>query len=343
MQEYARDVRIWALAFAVSACSFRPTPLSTTTDSPDAGAAVPGDWWNTDFTTRLPITIVNGSNAALPIGFQIGVPYDLVAAPCASTSTAHDDVRAVYRGAEIVRVIDRVGPPAWTWFRLSAPIAAGATSTGDYWLYCDNPAAPALQDLGSAVFDFYDSFDALDTTRWTASHSPTIANGMLQCQSLQSDVGVVTKQSVTALAHAVDFAIVMQTGDAHWWGGFQDGTVDGPPWTLWDQPDPGTSGTVSPSYSDTNGNMWTGTFIAQDTVEHIYGVEDEATTMIFSADDRVVQIEPYAPSDPPPSSLDIRLWNNSLNSGQTISFDWVRLRQAVVPAPTASVGSADHI
>ena len=313
-------------------------------DSPDAGSAAPGDWWNTDFTTRLPITIVNGSSAELPIGFQIGLPYDVAGAQCASTSASHSDVRTVYHDAEIPRVIDSVGPPAWTWFRLSAPIAAGATSTGDYWLYCDDPAAPAIPDLGSAVFDFYDPFDQLDTTRWTVSHGASVGSGMLHCPTGQTDVGVVSTQSVAALAHAVELAIVMQTGDAHWWGGFQDGTVDGPPWAIWDQPDPGDSGTVSPSYADTSGDTVTGNSVTQDAAEHIYGVEDEASTATFTIDDTVVQTMPYQPdANPPPSNFDIKLWNMSLNSGQDISFDWVRLRQTVAPAPTASAGSADHI
>jgi len=90
----------------------------------------PPNWWDPAWSSRMQLTIVNGSAAALPVGYQIGFAFGLDVAPCAGN---RDAVRIVRGTTDVSRVIDEVGSPQWTWFPLQASIAAGATST-EYWL-----------------------------------------------------------------------------------------------------------------------------------------------------------------------------------------------------------------
>jgi hypothetical protein len=318
--------------------------MASSSDDAAAGAdvadAAPAPWWNTEWSRRLPLTIDNVTGAELAAGFQIGVPFDLDAAPCSSSVGNYSDVRVVAGSDELARVVDPVGPPEWTWFRLTAPIAAGATSSGEYWLYCDNSSAPILDDEGSAVFDFYDPFDTLDTTTWTANGTATAMNGELMCPGGGNDNGVVTKSAYPAMQHAVDFAETLANGSADWWGGFQTGTADLRPWSLWYAL---AIDAVAPSYVDTgsSSNILMGTNVPTDKDEHIYGVEDYAGSAVYRRDDAVFGSLAYAPELAPPASFGLRLWNNTNKGGYDVRFDWIRLRQAASPPPDVIVGSAE--
>jgi hypothetical protein len=301
--------------------------------------AAPVPWWNTAWSLRLPVTISNATGSDLPAGFQIGVPFDLDHPPCSSSVGNYGDVRVVAGSAELARVIDAVGPPEWTWFRLTAPIAAGDTSSGEYWLYCDNPSATDVADAGATVFDFYDPFDALSTATWNVHGSATVTNGQLVCPGGGNDNGTVTNSAYAASQHAVDFAATLANGSADWWGGFQTGTADVRPWSLWYAV---AVTSTAPSYVDTGSNsaILAGSFVPTDTNEHIYGVEDYAGSAVYRFDDAIYGSLTYAPELAPPSSFALRLWNNTNHGGQDIRFDWIRLRQAASPPPDVVVGSA---
>lgn len=322
----------------LAACSFKPT--ATTSDgNVDGASAITADaaaWWNDAWFERVPITIENAGTATLGSGLQVAVFLDLAGAPCAST-TPYDEVRIVYNATDLPRVIDALPTMNATWFGLVAALDAGATSRGEYWLYCRNGSATPVGDQGSAVFDFYDPFDTLDGGRWQIVNGATATGGMLVLDGT-GDTGVVTQVAVNDVDYAVDFAAALQTGSADWWAGFQSGTLDLRPWSLWYQHD---AGNASPSYIDDDviAPIWFGNDKAQDTAMHIYAVEDYATQAIWRFDDRVYQVQGYAPLGTPPATFDIRLWNNS-GSNAGISFDWVRLRQAASPTPIVSLGSA---
>jgi hypothetical protein len=336
----------------LAACSFRPSPSSPGGDGGGGGdAAMPGsgsdagmitgdagDWWNDAWMYRIPISIENSGSARLGSALEIAVPLALSTAPCAS-SGAHDDVRVVYGETEIARAIDTIPNGNVTWFRLVNPIDGSSTSTGEYWLYCGNGSAASVGDRGSDVFDFYDPFDTLDGGVWQIVSGATASNGMLVLGN-NGDTGVVTNASFTDVGYAVDFAATAQMSTITWWGGFQSGTPDLRPWSLWYQPatDPGH---VSPSYIDTNGaaQIWEGSDDNQDTNEHIYSVENYDTAAIWRLDDAMYQTNSYAPLGVPPSTFGIRLWSN-MTPNPGISFDWVRLRKAN-RSESASVGVAE--
>jgi hypothetical protein len=334
-------VRTCALA-VLAACSFRPTPAATTgDDGPGDAIAITSDaapWWNDAWFERIPITIENAGSAALGSGLQVAVMLDLSGGACVSPG-AHDDVRIVYGATELPRVIDSIPTTNATWFGLVAVLDVGATSRGEYWLYCRNGSAAAVGDLGSAVFEFYDPFDALDGGRWQIVNGATTNGGMLVLDNT-NDTGVVTQVAVNDVDYAVDFAAVLQSGTADWWGGFQSGTADVRPWSLWYQHD---AGNVSPSYIDGDpiALIDFGTDKPQDTALHIYSVEDYASAAIWRFDDVLYQVQAYSPLGTPPATFDLRLWNNSTGSNQGISFDWVRLRRAASPTPIVGLGSAE--
>jgi hypothetical protein len=333
----------------LAACSFRPSQsspvdggsdASTPGSGSDAGTITgdAGNWWNDAWMYRIPISIENSGSDRLGSALAIAVPYALSATPCSSTG-AHDDVRVVYDATEIARVIDTIPSGNVTWFRLVAPISGSSTSTGEYWLYCGNGSAAAVGDLGSDVFDFYDPFNTLDGGVWQMVNGATASNGMLVLDD-NGDTGVVTNTSFTDVGYAVDFAAIVQAPTITWWGGFQSGTSDLRPWSLWYQPaiDPGH---VSPSYIDSDGSaaIWEGSDDTQDTNLHIYSVENYDTAAIWRLDDAMYQLQPYAPLAQPPASFGIRLWSN-MTPNPGISFDWVRLRKAN-RSESVTVGSAE--
>lgn len=339
------------VACVLAGCSFHPglgttdgaARDSTALDAAAVDAAAPGDagdWWNTSWALRLPITIANTSSDALGAGYQVGLAYAFSAAPC--NSSGLDDVRIVYRGRELSRVIDVVAPAPWIWFPLATPLAANATSSGDYWLYCGNPAPPAAPADPTKVFDFYDGFDGAtaDAAVWTTYGTASISGGLLDCDGTNGDAGVVTMNEPFVAKHAVDFvAIDPAPNSTSWWAGFQNGTQDVAPWLHWYN---AANNKVEPDFlgDGTAGEMpWYGMPHALDTSAHIYGVENYGTKSMYRYADVTYASHPYPPTHLPPANLDVRLWCN----GTHVSYDWVRVRQAVDPPPMVSVGPAQPL
>lgn len=326
-------MRAWAL-LVVAACSFRHGETSLgdgsaapIPDGPPADAR--SDWWNSAWQWRIPITITAG--AALPMTYQIPLPYPVGAAPCTAN---RDDIRIVYGTTELARVIDEVGPPQWTWFRLAAPLAAGATSTGEYWLYCGNPSPPAAPADPAQVFDFYDGFDTAIGTAWNKTNVASVSGGLLVCggTTTTQDSGVVSKTTYGA-KHAVDFvAIASSTTASVFWAGFQNGTMDVPPYMHWYAD---TGNEILPDYQGTSAGMfWLGTPVALDLSPHIYSYENYADSSMYRHDD--VPYAMHAYDVLPPATESIRLWDAA--GKPTVSYDWVRIRQAIKPNPTVMTG-----
>jgi hypothetical protein len=298
----------------------------------------PAAWWNTGWGYRMPITIVNGSGRTLAMGYQVGISYAFYSAPC---NGQRDDVRFVYGDTtELNRVFDDVTPP-FAWFPLAAPLAAGATSKGEYFLYCGNSAPGSGPSNPKTLFDFYDGFGqsgGVDTSVWTVYHGATLSNGKLVCgNSGQNDNGVVTTTPMFTADHAVDFlAIASSTSNNGWWAGFQLGTADVPPWLHWWTEQPTT---IRPDFKATDAStLWLGTEKTLDTQPHYYSVENYGMKSMYRYDDAVSETHVYDLS--PPATLSVRLWNGQ--SSPSVSYDMVRVRQAVDPPPAVTVGAAEQ-
>lgn len=330
-----------AVLLALSACGFEHgvAPGSSTGDSGgiDAPDAAPAAWWDPAWGYRMPITIVNGSTSALPIGYQIGFSFTFQAAPCTGT---RDDVRFVFGDTtELNRVFDTVGPPPWAWFPLQAELAPGATSAGQYWLYCGNPSPGSGPSNPGNLFDFYDGFGetAIDTTVWTVYHSASLSGGRLICgNGGQNDNGIVTTTPTFTANHAVDFiAIASSATTSSFWAGFQLGTADVPPWLHWWTNQPNI---IAPDFRATDtSTLWLGTAKTLDTAPHFYSVENYGMKSMYRLDDVVYESHDYDIA--PPATLSVRLWNGS--STPTVAYDMVRVRQAVDPPPTVTVGTPE--
>jgi hypothetical protein len=333
-----------ALVALLGACSFSARPAATGDgppgpdafvfrDAPSPFDAAPADWWDPTYRWRIPLTIT--TTVALPMGYQVGLPLDLDAAPCAGP---RDAIRIVRMTAERPRVIDEVGATEWTWFQLAAPIAAGATST-EYWLYCANPSpAPAPKDPAT-VFDFYDDFNApLDTNVWTSLNGVMVTNGQVVEGSGVRDNGIVTKTKTFPAKSAVDFvATASSATNSDWWAGFQNGTMDVAPWLHWYTKD---QNAVCPDFLGVSGDTaWYGTDVGLDTAPHQYSVENYGTKSMYRLEDVPVQSHIYAPMSPPPAMVNVRLWDGS--SMTTVSYDWVRVRKAFDPPPTVTAGTPE--
>lgn len=293
-------------------------------------------WWNPAWKYRMPLTIVNNSSDALPAGYQVGLARDVAAAPCTGN---RDDFRIVYGATEQARVIDEVGPPQWTWFPLAAALAAGATSANEYYVYCGNASPPPAPNDPKVVFDFYDDFTTLDTNTWTVMNTVVVTGGLLVCGGGGSnDNGVVTKNEPFTAKHAVDFvAQASSATNSNWWGGFENGTMDVPPWLLWYTHNPNV---VAPTFRGVSAdNPWYGNDLPLDTAPHMFSVEHYGDEAMYRLADVPYQTHVYAPMGLPPAMLDVRLWN--ISNSDPVSYDWVRVRQAVNPPPAATVGAPE--
>jgi hypothetical protein len=332
---------------ALAGCSFRQGVVSGLGSGSDASGSDsgPAGWWDPSYAWRVPLTI--STTAALATGFQVGFPYDLDATPCETSPTMRDAVRIVFGTTEQARVIDELGAgDEWLWFPLVAPLAAGSSSTGDYWLYCGDSSPPPAPSNPASVFEFYDGFGsgAIDTSVWTVVGSASISNDQLMCGSATGspaggENGVVTTTLAFPPSSAVDFIATATGAAADFWAGFQNGSTDTFPYLEWY-----ASGvnTIGPDYrvvGDPTG--WFGATTALDTAPHLYGVEYYGASAMY----RMADVESATYTDTnagnmPPATINLRLWNHL--AAPAILFQMVRVRQAVNPPPTVTVGAAQR-
>src|SRR4051812_8975181 len=72
-------------------------PPDAAPDAPPDAPSHPADWWDPAWGSRMRLTIANTSTVAAVTGYQVGLAFDLDAAPCAGN---RDQVRIVYNQTE---------------------------------------------------------------------------------------------------------------------------------------------------------------------------------------------------------------------------------------------------
>jgi hypothetical protein len=309
-----------------------PGPADAAADATSDTTTHPPNWWDPAWSSRMQLTIVNGSGAALPIGYQIGFAYNLDVAPCAGN---RDAARIVRGSTDVARVVDEVGAPQWTWFPLGAAIPAGATST-EYWLYCGNASPSAAPKDPATVFDFFEDFNGTALpAAWTGQNTVTVGGGSVTIGAGNSGIH---SNATYGAGVAIDYLATSSQAAAdnpYWWGGFQANFSTSPPWVIWHA----VSGAdqIHPSAYDSAAG-WNGTSVVLDTSPHLYGVEHYGDSAAFRVADVIVQTRTYATSLAA-TSFNLRLHN--YQSGGTVSFDWARVRKAVTPAPAVTVGAVE--
>ena len=351
-----RQMRLCA-AVVLAGCSFQgragsnpggdaPLTIDASSDSPvihdappdgppDAfvfldAPAHPPNWWNASWGTRQRLTIGNTSATAMATGYQVGLALDLDAAPCTGS---RDQVRIVYQNTmDLPRVIDEVGTTEWTWFPLQAPIASGTTST-DYWLYCSNPSPTTALSDPSTVFDVWDDFagNALNA-RWTSTGTVSVANGSLTL----GPSGGVHSTATYGANNAIDGLATAANGTSitnpDWWIGFETNFNIMAPWVVWLAD---SANAIHPSTNET-GTRHDDPSSLLDTNPHLYGVETYGGASAYRLADVIVDSHTNTSTV---GALNLRL--HVLQMGGSVSFDWVRVRKAVSPAPTVMVGSVE--
>ncbi len=333
----------YAVCF-LAACSFPHGVASNSGDdddmpmidgSVDAPPDTPsGPWWDAAWPMRMPLTITNTSTTeSLANGYQVGFQFTL-----APNCTSRDDVRIVRNHTtELDRVIDDGGP--WFWFKLQAAIPPGGSSTGEYFIYCGNPAPSNAPTAARNVFDFYDGFNngTLDSNVWTNAGGATLANNKLVVgNAMGTDHGLITKAATFGSNRAIDFEATTSSATGNsFWAGFENSTNNAPPWLIWWT---NAATIIAPAYKANGGSTdWRGTSKPLDTSAHIYSIENFGKHAIFRVDNTA--FETYTYDANPPNAFNIRLWN--FNSTPTVTYDNVRIRQVIDPAPTVMVGAVE--
>ncbi len=342
-----------AAAVVLAGCSFQPraAPGTGTGDAPpsiDAPAASdgppdaaadafvqldgpthPANWWNASWGSRMRLTIANTATTAYVEGYQVGLALDLDAAPCTGS---RDQVRIVYQNqTDVPRIIDEVGTTEWTWFPLQAKIDAGTTST-DYWLYCTNANPTAAPNDPATVFDVWDDFSGNSlASRWTSTGSVTVANGSVTIGAnggIHSTATYGANTAIDGLATATNASVT----NPDWWIGFEVNFNITAPWVVWLSD---SANAIHPSVNEM-GTRHDDATTPLDTNPHLYGVETYGGTSAFRLADTIVDSHTNTSNIP---ALNLRL--HVLQGSGTVSWDWVRVRKAVSPAPMVSVGSVE--
>jgi hypothetical protein len=308
----------------------------------DAAVGVDPPWWDAAWAFRRRLTIRNGSDAALPTGYELRWYYDFT--PMAAPPS--DPLRIVrWDGSswsEKDRVLDDFADMAQLeeqfFWNLDEELPAGATNE-EYWLYFDNPnAGPAPSD-GDVVFPiFLERFGgtAIDTGRWAVSGTPTVADSQLALAPGQSVRSTIT----WGPGHAVDIKErrPQAAGDA--WAGFQRTADfnDAAPWMLWIDWD-GDGGVTPdsdlPAIGDTEGV--TGPAKLPGTAERVYTIERHADRVVYGYEG-LVHDERQLPSTFQ-DLLQLRLNNGS--AATTVYYQAVRVRRIVYPEPVITVASPE--
>ncbi len=325
----------------LTACSFGAPRLSgdAGADAP-VGADAPADgdtgtdapmapWWDPAWPARMRIGI--DSAAALVQGFQLGVRRDLDVAPC---NGPRDAVRVVRdHTTELPRVIDELGGDEWIWFRITAARAPGA-GPSEYWLYCGNGSAGPAQGDPAAVFDLYDSFDGTTlSSTWRSQGGVSVGGGAVTLPGNNTGIHSETTFGVGTATDFVLQASATALATPLFWGGFEVGFTISPPWAVW--------------YSDEANRIeqWirTGTEVpvnerTLDLEAHLYGVEHYGPIVGFRHGNVGVAALTY--NSPVATPMNVRLHN--YQSGGPVQFQMARVRKAVNPIPTVTLGPVEN-
>ena len=292
-------------------------------------------WWDPAWMVRRQLTIANGSQARLPVGFQVGFGIELDGAPCSAAN--RDGARIVRDNVEMPRVVEEIaGASEWIWFPLAVPIESGSSSS-EYWLYCKNAAPTVAPKDPHLVFDLFDDFTGgVNAAVWATQGTVVASTGGITIAGAGAGTGNSALHSVATFGagHAVDFiAKVMSAAAPDFWAGFQDGFPDQPPWLHWYAH---AANVIAPDYwGDMTGVAWYGTNHTLDTMPHLYSVENYGTSSMYRFEDLMTEQHVYE-VPPTPAQLNVRLHNNSATN--KVEYRMARVRKASNPPPLVTVG-----
>jgi len=199
--------------------------LTVTTGELDTSAP----WWNVNYTYRKQLTVVNNSSSEeLPTGYTTYIEFDHAALVTAGKSQSDgDDIRIVYNGTELDRVIDEdTTNYGWNktttrvWFKTQSAIAASGTDN-EYYLYYKYDTAASPPANKSNVYDYYDDFadGTYDDTFQDYSGGTTAVKDMggytnaLCSYGYTNDIHVYTTSSFSNVLFEFDYYIETDNND----------------------------------------------------------------------------------------------------------------------------------
>jgi hypothetical protein len=298
-------------------------------------------WWDPAHKTRYPITITNPSGPNTPKDLQVVLSVDTQALDKATTPYAGWRIVSWdgSKWTEQTRVIDDAAGRQWIWFRLSAPLNTGQTDTS-HWLYTDDPSAQA-PPYASDVWEYVKIFDTQDPANWFAQNatnqtwdgSSVLLDGNGAGSSLRS-------KNTYGPNVGLDFAMTVVSplaSAAQWFcGGFQrtNDFIDQSPWILWISRSPAA---IVPEFYDGGGGNHVGTGLPIDfTAEHIYGIDRFARLDVFRYDNSASEQISWSTDYNTQHQIRFTAYN-----GSKIKLRWVRVRKALNPPPTLTLGPAE--
>ncbi len=323
-----------AALLLVAACRFdlpQATPGGGDAGTGDGGtdADTSTGWWDPAWPVRMRIVIDN----AVPLeqGFQLGLRRDLDVAPC---DGPRDAVRVVRdQTTELPRVIDELGGDEWIWFRITAarPARAGPS---EYWLYCGNGSAGSAPSDPTAVFDLYDSFDGTTlSSAWRSQGGVSVGGGAV---TLPGNNAGIHSETAFGAGTATDFVLQASTNalaNPFFWGGFEVGFTVTPPWAHWYSDDSNRIKQWIRSGSEVPMNERT-----LEVGAYLYGVEHYGPAVGFRHGNVGVATLTY--NSPVATPMNVRLHN--YQSGGAIQLLMARVRKAVNPIPTVTLGPVEN-
>lgn len=155
-------------------------------------------WADDNFGYRQTVTITNSGSAQTD--YQVSFTLDTATLITAGKMLSNcNDLRVTdYNGNLLPYWVEESGTNACNtattkiWVKIPSLIAG----TSSLLVYYGNPMAKS-QSSGSAVFEFFDNFSLLDTSKWTVTGSPTLSSGILTLpSSTLSSVSTYSNQTV---------------------------------------------------------------------------------------------------------------------------------------------------
>jgi hypothetical protein len=302
---------------------------------PDADIVAAPPWWDTDWLHRRRIFIQNVSTTVIDQDFPVGLVQDME--ELTTGGGGYSQIRIIHHnpvtGApmEMTRVIDdTAGTDEMLWLPLWETLTPTDT-VSHYWIYYgnDSPSSSPPSDPND-LFTFHAPFSATDN-RLEFNGTATVGSGKL---TLAANSNIRTLSPYRwGTGYACDFMMEVPSHDNRYWGGFQrvNDFLDDEPWIIWIARN--ATADIAPEFlNDGTGVPDVGTAVTVPTAPRIYSVERFPTATVYRFEHAQIDRLTH-PSYT--TALQVRLANESSNN---ILFDWMRIREAVDPPPTATLG-----
>jgi len=135
------------------------------------------NWWNSNYSYRRQIAIVNNVASTLDVGYSVCVTMDTASLVSAGKMlSSGNDLRVVYRSTsgwiELDRHLTNMNTTSTqVWFRTQAVIGASPATDDNYYMYYGNPSATSSPANKSNVYVWFDDFSTntlanYDKAKW---------------------------------------------------------------------------------------------------------------------------------------------------------------------------------